>query len=111
MFRIVDENVERDNVHNNRAEQQQTDIAQPRNHHDQPADEFKQFHELGITRRAERRHEMRGGRAFRQLRHGNEVEQDRHTRRQEAKSEQAARDAREIFFHTQLAASLVGIHI
>ena len=99
MFRVVNENVERDDVHDDRAEQQQADVAQARNHHHDAAGELEHFHELHVARRDERRHEICGGRAFRHFRDGDEVEQDGDARRQEAKPEQDARDAGQIFFH------------
>ena len=101
MFRVVNQDVEGDNVHDDRAEKQQADVAQARNHYDQATGEFENFHELHIARRDERRHKVCGRRAFGHGWNFDEVEQDRDARRQEAKSQQDARDARKIFFHTQ----------
>ena len=97
--RVIHKHMEGDDVHDDRPEEQQADVPQPRNQHEETAGKLEQFHELDIARGDERRHEMRGRRAFRHFRDGDEVEENRDTCRQEAKSQQDARDARQIFFH------------
>jgi len=93
-----DEGVKRDDVHDDRAEQQQADISQARNHHDDAAGELKHFHELDVARRDERFHEVPCRRASASVEF-DEVETRPGRSPRGTKAPVDARDAAQVFFH------------